>query len=166
MTKYVQISPFYNGAGWYDKVSGIFFNPEVKEYKIPEGTNCSKINTYIIKNLLIDTTHLHNKDVAEKKHSEEVLEKSKSDFYSANMLLKEEKYHEGINIEKKMEESNHGMQDKRFNEKEKEEGLKEEVISSEEVVQSEVEKKEKTSEVEEKKVQFQTKKASTKKKKN
>lgn len=166
MIKYVQISPFYNGAGWYDKISGIFFDPKVKEYKIPEGTNCAKINTYIIKNLLIDTTHLHNKDVAEKKYSEEVLEKSRSDFYSANMLLKEEKHHNEINIEKKMEESNHGMQDKRFNEKEKEEGLKEEVISSEEVVQSEVEKKGKTSEVEEKKVQFQTKKSSTKKKKN
>lgn len=92
MIKYVQISPFYNGAGWYDKISGIFFDPKVKEYKIPEGTNCAKINTYIIKNLLIDTTHLHNQDVANKKANEEILEKSRTDYFSANMLLKEEKF--------------------------------------------------------------------------
>lgn len=91
--KYVQISPFYCGCGWYDYLSGINFARTRKNepIRIPEGTNLTNIRKYLAKNLLIDVTSKYDKTVIEEADNKDILARSLAGM-SSNVILKEEAY--------------------------------------------------------------------------
>lgn len=101
--KYVQISPFYCGCGWYDYLSGINFAKTRKNepIAIPEGTNLTNIRKYIARNLLVDVTAKYDQTVKIEEDNKEILARSLAGM-SSNVILKDEAYdaaHEGIAVE-------------------------------------------------------------------
>lgn len=91
--KFVKISPFYCGCGWYDYLSGINFVKTRKNepIRIPDGTNLTNIRKYLAKNLLIDVSSQYDKEVVEAAENKEILARSLAGM-SSNVILKEEAY--------------------------------------------------------------------------
>ena len=91
--KYVQISPFYCGCGWYDYLSGINFAKTRKNepIAIPEGTNLTNIRKYIARNLLVDVTAKYDRTVKVEEDNKEILARSLAGM-SSNVILKDEAY--------------------------------------------------------------------------
>ena len=104
--KYVQISPFYCGCGWYDYLSGINFAKTRKNepIRIPEGTNLTNIRKYLAKNLLIDVTAKYDKTVVEEADNKDILARSLAGM-SSNVILKEEAYDVKEDAKEKAEEA-------------------------------------------------------------
>lgn len=101
--KYVQISPFYCGCGWYDYLSGINFAKTRKNepIAIPEGTNLTNIRKYIARNLLVDVTAKYDQTVKVEEDNKEILARSLAGM-SSNVILKDEAYdaaHEDVAVE-------------------------------------------------------------------
>ena len=90
--KYVKISPFYNGSGWYDSKSGIFFSKKNKDViKIKDGVDLTNIKYYIRRNYLIDVTSQYDVE-AKKLEEQQHTMKTQANNVSFKTLLKEEAY--------------------------------------------------------------------------
>ena len=90
--KYVKISPFYNGPGFYDSKSGIFFskkNPNA--IKIGDNVDVSNIRYYIRRNYLIDVSTKYDVDARKEAEQKQILE-NQANNVSFKTLLKEEAY--------------------------------------------------------------------------
>lgn len=90
--KYVKVSPFYNGSGWYDSKSGIFFSKKNENViKIKDGIDLSNIRYYIRRNYLIDVTAQYDADTKKKEEQKYTVETQATNV-SPKTLLKEEAY--------------------------------------------------------------------------
>ena len=98
--KYVKVSPFYNGSGWYDSKSGIFFSKKNKEpIKLKEGIDLTSIRYYIRRNYLIDVTAEYDAETKKQKDQKYTMETQATNV-SFKTLLKEEAYVEDVNDNK------------------------------------------------------------------
>ena len=94
--KYVKVSPFYNGSGWYDSKSGIFFSKKNKNpIKLKEGIDLTTIRYYIRRNYLIDVTAEYDAETKKKEDQRYTVETQAANV-SFKTLLKEEAYEKPV----------------------------------------------------------------------